>query len=328
VRRIIPSLLLILALTPVTWLRHDPPEPSYELKVDFRPLPLPSRAEQAAHLGAFHLEEIWQLISPHRQFGGYSALLALGNGELLAIADRNSWLRFTPPGRPRRPLAIGFVRPWQLVERNGYDSESATLDRATGHVWVGWESSNSITRHTLDFGTWHSVFPRAMSGWGRNDGPEAIVRLADGRFIVLREGTTNWIDDSRHSGLLFAGDPIEGKAPRAFTLAGPAGFSVTDMTQIPDGRVLILMRKLVWPFPARFIGRIVIAGPAEIRAGGVWRSKVVAKLSSSLPVDNFEGIGMEPRADGTLTVWLISDANSALTQRTLLWKLAVDPAEL
>lgn len=327
-RRVIAALLLIAALAPVTWFRDEPAPASYNLKLNFRALPLPSRATQAEHLGVFRLEQIWELTSPHRHFGGYSALLTLGDGELLAISDRNSWLRFTPPGRARRPLAIGLVRHWQPVEQGGYDSESATRDPAAGDIWVGWESSNSLTRHTLDFDKWQSVFPPAMSDWGRNDGPEAMVRPVDGRFIVLREGFTGWLDDRRHPALLFAGDPIEGKAPRTFTLAGPAGFSVTDMTQLPDGRVLILMRKLVWPMPARFVGRIVVADPAEIRAGRVWRSKVVAKLSSSLPVDNFEGIAVEPRAGGKLTVWLISDANSASTQRTLLWKLAVDPAEI
>lgn len=327
-RRIILSLLLILALAPVTWLRKEPAPVSYEVKLGFRRLPLPSRAEQSAHLGAFRLEQIWELTSPHEQFGGYSALLALGDGQLLAIGDRNNWLRFTPPGRPQRPIAIGFVRPWQLVERNGFDSESATLDPATGQVWVGWESSNSLTRHRLDFGAWHSIFPRAMARWGRNNGPEAIVRLTDGRFVVLREGFTGGLDQSHHPALLFASDPIGGKPPRSFTFAGPSSFSVTDMTQLPDGRVLILMRKLVWPIPARFVGRIVVADPATIRAGEVWRGRLVAKLSSSLPVDNFEGIAVEPRTDGRLTVWLISDANSAVTQRTLLWKLAVDPRAL
>ena len=113
-----------------------------------------------------------------------------------------------------------------------------------------------------------------------------------------------------------------------FTFAGSREFSPTDMAQLPDGRVLILMRRLVWPFPLRFACRIVIADPAAIRAGAVWQGTEVAKLSSSLPVDNFEGLAIEPRGGGRVTVWLISDDNHAATQRTLLWKLAVDPARL
>lgn len=341
VRRIIFTLLIIVALAPGLWLYDPVPQPNWEAKLRIVAQPLPSQARLVPHLGPFKLEGIWWLESPNKLFSGYSALLALGDGELLAIADRNTTMRFTAPGYSPRPVEFGFVRPWQLVERNGYDSESATFDPVTKRIWVGWEGSNSITRQSLeierrqrnvgpapDFGPWWVARPRVMADWGRNNGPEAIARLFDGRFIVLREGAHDWFGRRRHKALLFAGDPIDGKPPHAFTLEGPAGFSVTDMAQLPDGRVLILMRKLLWPAPARFTGRIVIADPAEIRAGGVWHGSVVAKLSSSLPVDNFEGMAIEPRADGKLTVWLISDDNSAVTQRTLLWKLAVDPARL
>ncbi len=77
--------------------------------------------------------------------------------------------------------------------------------------------------------------------------------------------------------------------------------------------------------PLRFAGKIALADPAAIRPGGIWRSVEVAKLSSQLPVDNFEAIAVEPRANGKLTVWLMSDDNQALSQRTLLWKMALDP---
>ena len=72
----------------------------------------------------------------------------------------------------------------------------------------------------------------------------------------------------------------------------------------------------------------MIADPAAIRPGEVWQGIEVAKLSSSLPVDNFEGMAIVPREDGRVTVWLISDDNHASTQRTLLWKLVVDPKRL
>ena len=69
-----------------------------------------------------------------------------------------------------------------------------------------------------------------MRDWGWNTGPEAMVRLADGRFIVVREGFFG----ERHAGLLFAGDPLAVKqAPRHFVLAGPPGFRPTDMAQLP-----------------------------------------------------------------------------------------------
>jgi hypothetical protein len=160
-----------------------------------------------------------------------------------------------------------------------------------------------------------------------------MVRLTDGRFIVLREGFDRpdeygILGGRRHEALLFSGDPITGARSIRFDVDGPGGFSPVDIAELPDKRVLILMRRAVWPLPIRVAGRIVIADPRTISPGGVWRTKVVARLASDMPIDNFEGMAIAPGEGGELTVWLISDDNSAATQRTLLWKLAVDPKSL
>ncbi|HMP56033.1 MAG TPA: esterase-like activity of phytase family protein [Novosphingobium sp.] len=102
----------------------------------------------------------------------------------------------------------------------------------------------------------------------------------------------------------------------------------TDAAQLPDGRVLVLLRRLVWPMPPRFAGSLAIGDPAAIRSGAVWRLREVAKLSSSLAVDNFEGLAVEPLDGGRIVVWLISDDNGAVSQRSLIWKLSVNPADL
>lgn len=333
-RRVLASFLLSLALAPGTWLRE--PMPLYYHKIPivrFTALPIPSPAEQKPHLGSFTLEAVWRMTSPDYRFGGYSALLEPDKGQLLAISDRSHLLRFAVPtvapgGGEIQSVTIEPTRDEKFAWPDGTDSESATLDPVTRQVWIGWENSNSISRHDRHLVQQDLIRPAAMREWGLNSGPEAILKLADGRFVVLREGFNGWLEDRRHRGLVFAGDPVSGIRPRVFTLLGPAGFSPVDMAQLPDGRVLILMRRLLWPAPARFGGRIVIADPAGIREGGVWQTKLVAKLSSSLPVDNFEGLAIEPGRDGKVAVWLISDANSAVSQQTLLWKLAVDPSEL
>lgn len=332
-RRIIASFLLVAAVSPGTWLRD--PATLYYPKIPvvrFTALTPPAPAEQALHLGPFTLDAVWQMTSPDYRFGGYSALL-LHDGEFLAIGDRGHRLHFAPPtlepdASETRPVTIDGVREWRFSNRDGYDSESATVDPVTRRIWIGWESSNSISRHDRHLHQQGATRPAAMREWGQNSGPEAMTRLADGRFVVLREGFNGWLEDRRHRALVFAGDPVSGVRPQIFTLLGPDGFSPVDMAQLPDGRVLILMRRLLWPIPTRFAARIAIADPAEIREGGLWRARVVAKLSSSLPVDNFEGMAIAPRPDGKLAVWLISDANSAVSQRTLLWKLVVDPSNL
>lgn len=322
-------LLLICGLAPGTWLRAELPPPIRELHLRFVPLRLPAPAERERMRGPFTLEAVWRMTSRHSGFGGFSALLPLPDGDLLAISDKGMRLRFTPPDRRAAAAPeIGPVLPGPSWNWPRYDAEAAAIDAEGKTIWIAWETSNEITRHGRGFGTPAAVSPAAMAQWGSNSGPEAMARLAEGRFLVLREGFSGWWGKRRHAGLRFSGDPVASAKPEPFVFAGPAGFRPTDMAPLPDGRVLILLRKLTWPIPARFAGRIAVADPRDIRRGGLWRARVAAKLEEPLPVDNFEGLAVVPREDGRVTVWLISDDNGAVFQRTLLWKLTVDPVRL
>jgi hypothetical protein len=321
-------LLLILGLAPGAWLRERPRPRNAGVTLGLTPLQLPPAAKLAPHLGAFALQRAWVMTGDFIGFGGYSALLPQSDGRLLAIGDNGRWLRFAPPGRSGKAFQTGFVVDAATRRRRDADTEAATQDPATGTIWVAREDSNAISRHDPQFRTMADVRPPAMRGWPDNKGPEAMVRLADGRFIVLAEAYDGLLEARRHQAVLFAHDPLAGGEPVRFTFAGTPEFRPTDMAALPDGRVLILMRRLVWPLPLRFAGRILIADPAAIRPGSPWRGVEVARLPSSLPVDNFEGMAVAPRPDGRLDVWLISDANHAATQRTLLWKLSLDPARL
>ncbi len=323
--RRLAALLLLVALAPGTWLRTPPVPRRLDLALHIAPLPLPPSAVARANLGPFELEQVWRLKSPHYFFGGYSALLALGQGKMLAVSDLGGFLRFSVPGSPAGPQGLQPIFDDELSLKTDHDAEAAARDPRSGDIWVAAEGSNGIFRYDGALKRRAGAHPPDMHEWHMNLGPEAMVRLADGRFIVLQEGPTGWREESLHRALLFPGDPTLGGKPQGFTFSGPERFSPVDMAQMPDGRVLVLMRRLVWPMPLRFAGKIALADPAAIRPGGIWRSVEVAKLSSQLPVDNFEAIAVEPRANGKLTVWLMSDDNQALSQRTLLWKMALDP---
>ena len=163
-----------------------------------------------------------------------------------------------------------------------------------------------------------------MQGWSSNGGPEAFVRLADGRFLVLAEMRDGWFS-SGGPALLFPSDPVEGAQPVRFRYDAPPGTQPTDMAQLPDGRVLILHREVVLGVPPRFAATIVLADPKQIRAGQVWSGKVIARIASPLPSDNFEGLAIEPLAHGGARVWVISDDNQISFQRTILLKLRWAP---
>ncbi|MFA7585745.1 MAG: esterase-like activity of phytase family protein [Novosphingobium sp.] len=329
--RIVLSLLLAGSLGAITWVRSPVPRIDPQARPQMVTLALPGKRALAGHLGAFRLDATWQITAPRPAFGGYSALVPQGDGWLWAVSDRGTVLRINPA-----MARIAVPKPWRLYDPKGSgpqetDAEAAVRDPITGRFWVSWETTNSIVRFSPGWRREATVRPPAMRDWGFNDGPEAMARLADGRFILLREGSHRQDGESVHAALLFGGDPITTPSPMRFAFAGPEPFSPVDMTPLPDGRVLVLLRRLIWPAPARFAGRLAIVDPAEIRAGKVWRAREVARLSSTLPVDNFEGMAIEPGGPGEggrLTLWLISDNNGAALQRTLLWKLSFDPAEL
>jgi len=64
-----------------------------------------------------------------------------------------------------------------------------------------------------------------------------------------------------------------------------------------------------------------VADPAGIGGPGPWRGETVAEIVAPLPADNYEGLAVEPTADGGATLWIISDDNEMRFQRTLLLKL-------
>lgn len=328
-RRNIVLLIPLLALLVVTW-GHEAPDPvQNDPSIRTIALKLPSQKVLASYLGPFQLEHAWQLESRGTRFSGYSSMLPLPDGRILALTDNGSFVRFFPPGTKQAPIQFGWLKFGHNLHRSPRDVESVAYDASTHRYWLGVEGSNAIIRLNSRFEQTARLRPVQMEDWGRNTGPEAMTRLPDGRFVVIREVTRSWQESRLHQAVMFDGDPVEHPAGHKFLFDGPDNFSVVDMALLPDGRALILMRRLLWAFPMRFAGRIVIADPAQIRPGKIWHSVPLASLASVLPVDNFEAIAVVPQADDKVAVWLMSDDNNMrVLQRTLLWKLTVDPTQL
>ena len=321
-RRLLLLTIVVIGLAPI-WIRSPKPP---ELTDNRQILTMTALRVPPVNLGQVRALGAWELDSPNRHFGSYSALIPLGDGTFLAAADTGKRLRFTPPGRRGPGPRFDFFADVELGEKARFDVESLARDPATGRIWAGFEHTNQIVRYDAQLRQTGVVKPAAMQRWRGNSGPESIVRLNDGRFVVLAETGLGWFD-REGPGLLFPSDPVEGAAPLEFRFRPPDGFSPCDMAALPDGRVLILLRKIVWGLPPRFASKLVIADPAAIREGAVWHAKTLADLDAPLPMDNYEGLAVEPAAGGRLVLWLISDDNNALYQRTLLLKLAWEPNE-
>jgi Esterase-like activity of phytase len=318
-------LLLAAGLLSAIWLRSPGAQPSYDQTLSLTRLSVDPGCCEA---GPLRLSGVWQLTSPHYGFGGYSALVRPQPGRLLAFSDRGFTLEFSEPGTVQVPPRFGTIISDASRSKSYRDVEAVTLDPITGQVWIAQESRNAVERHRPGLGREAFRQIPEMESWSRNAGPESMVRLADGRFISLCECTTGWLVSGQHPGLLFAGDPVAGGAVQSFTFAGFTGYRPTDMAQLPDGRVLILARRLLWPLPPRFAIKVLIADPAEITAGGVWQARQMADISAPWPVDNYEGIAIERMPDGKLIGWIISDENDAISQRVLLLKVEIDESKL
>ena len=315
--------LVALGLAPGTWLRSPPPTTNSEQVLRVTPIAVPPR-----QWGPLRLVAAWQLASPNSQFGGFSGLVVLRDGKLLAASDRADMLVMSPP--PQTPGAgpVTFS-----IERYGrfdptrlgfFDLESLTRDPVSGRLWSAYEQNNFIMRIDEDYRHRWYRRPRAMRNWAADFGPEAMVRLADGRFIVLAERSPRWFA-ATSPGLVFPYDPIAGAKPFAFKVETPAGYSPTDIAQLPDGRVLVLLRKFRLGLPPTYPCKIAIADPRDLRPGVTWRPRVIADLAAPLPSDNYEGLAIAPDPDGGSTVWVISDDNKSGLQRTLLLKLRWEP---
>lgn len=333
-RRLAAILVLIAALTPVLWVRDELRWPDGRPRLHISALDTGTLT--AKQLGPFRLEKAWTVEDRSGKYGSYSGLVAPGGGRLLAVTDNGLSMEFSVPDANTRQGAIGGVVVYPRADKYHQDAEGATRDPQTGKVWLSFEFSNIIARFEHRGGILvksTAVHPLAMSTWGNNSGPESLARLNDGRFLVIREGFVSLSDRRRHAAVLFATDPVANPtAAQPFTLVGPKGYSPTDATVLPDGRVLVLFRRVVWPMPPRFGGVIALGDPRTIRKHGEWPVRVLATWQGGLPVDNFEGLAIEPVAAGDedkpLTVWVISDDNRAALQRSVLWKLRLDPADL
>lgn len=264
------------------------------------------------------------LDSPDLAFGGFSALHVTGDRfTMLSDGGGIAWFRMDGAGRVDdvrfADLPSGPGGLWKKADR---DSESMAVDPATGTIWVGFEHWNAIWRYAPGFArAIGQIRPAAMADWSDNGGPESLVRRADRSFVVFRERNFP-ADGSGSNGLVFSGDPTTGVRSFRFRLRGPKGWRASDAAELPDGRMLVLVRR----FAIRqrgFASKLLLIDRGAIRPGAVVRSRVIATLAHPLAHDNFEGLAVT-REQGRTIVWLVSDDNQQILQRTLLLKFVLD----
>lgn len=316
-RRLIAACVIAALAAPGTWLRT---EVTRKVPQDIALVQLQGAAETS--VPGWRVEGVWQYsASATMAFGGYSALLALGDTTLRAFSDRGYRFTFIAPDRADETPEMRRVnRQWFAEDGKNWDLwdiESATRDPATGDYWLGYEYVHSIQRFTIASAEDGGRLLGEEVDWTANSGLEAMLRLSDGRFLAVPEGSSN--------ALLFASDPVEGGEPLRIAFENPApGYAVTDLAQLPDGRVLLLMRSLAWGIPP-FASLIAVAPAPSAASDAAWAPEVALRFDGVLPPENYEGLAVREGSGGDVVVWVISDDNLSAMQRTLVVKLAFDP---
>lgn len=253
----------------------------------------------------------WTLTSDDGDFGGLSALSVSGRG-FAAISDTGLIVDLA------RNLTGAHVQsmprtcvPHQLKRER--DSESLARDAHTGTVWIGFEYRNSICRIDAA-GQSQAYAPSAMARWPKLGGPEAMLRRADGTFLVFAERART--GGSVAPVLHFDRDPVDPAAVvTEMRYEAPAQYHPVDAVMLPDGRMLVVNRR--YAFPLDFSAIVTLVDSFDIRAGALVRGRPVILLAPPNIADNFEGIAIDMRGERTF-IWLVSDNNFLPEQRSYL----------
>ncbi|WP_373488046.1 esterase-like activity of phytase family protein [Blastomonas sp.] len=300
--------------------RNDSQQVALRRPVDLPGLPL------ALGTGELVLVDGWELSSNNSDFGGFSALFAQGDGRLLALTDGAVLAGFTITDGAI--AAESFVAPLPIrkgerATKSDQDAESLTFDPVSGRFWVGYEQIHRIRRFSPGFGRAEaSAQPLPMRDWPKNGGAEAIARLPDGRFLVFAEA--RYMTEGITDALIFATDPAEpGAAYARFGYRPPDGYRITDIAQLPDGRLIALHRRFA--LASGVSAKIGLIDLADVQADAVVSPRIIATLAPPLPVDNMEGIAVESQGQQAI-VWIISDDNFNAFQRSLLLKFVFSAA--
>ena len=295
---------------------RPPPQGPGSALLAIAPVALDEGAPNRRRAGSLRFLGGWALSSGDERFGGISGM-HVENGEIVAISDVGMLMRLPVPApgaggaAPVRfdPLAEG---PGPRTRKSNRDTEGLLV--RGNRIWASFERHNMIWRY--DRATLRAqsrARPAPMRRWGGNRGPEALLRLADGRFLVFSEGRDDGAPYSE--AVLFAGDPsIPGTSAARLRYRRPPGFRATDAALLPDGRILILNRRF-----ALFEGWSARLVAARIGRGAIVAGPEIAALAAPLSVDNMEALAVTLEGGRTI-VWIASDDNFSPLQRTLLLK--------
>ncbi|KAF4666623.1 hypothetical protein FOL47_004012 [Perkinsus chesapeaki] len=278
-----------------------------------------------------------KLTSDNVKFGGLSSLIITPDGsEILAVSDSGVFVTMPLSSVDEGSINAEFL-PMKDAKGDDivYDSHDGDAEGLTvngfyegsgkGELYVSYEKNQRVMK-----------FPKGVSSDKADDlgvsillaecphrgGLEAIVKLrSTGQLLMVCE-EPNTSTDKTFTVSAWARDAVSG-ATKKFSVQSENKFFPTDMAELPNGDIMILLRRFVKnDRGAMQIGYITAESIQQaITNEAVAVPKIILELweRDGWKVDNAEGLAarQDPKTNKTF-VYTLSDDNHRETQETLL----------
>jgi len=265
--------------------------------------------------------------SDRADFGGFSGML-LGDGNILtALTDKAHWVRSRLIFNPQGALAaIEGLEVWRLYGADGTflnrpfsDSEAITRDRDGLLISFEGKRAGRVSRFA---NLWASEEPVTglpdLNRLGSNKGLESLLMLPDGRLIMIAEEPITGDD---HLGWI-----LENGTSKPFTLVRETTYSPTDLALGPEGKMLYMLeRRFSWLGGVGM--RIRRFQLTALKPGAVIEGEPLIDIGAGHAIDNMEAIATRRGKFGGTELFVLSDDNFSLRQRTLLLHFRVREAQ-
>lgn len=267
----------------------------------------------------------YELSSENENWGGLSGMVVSADGKLLtAVADTGRWYRIGMEHDSVGRLTgfMGAESGWLLdtqgqpPKKKVYGDAEAITALPDGNFLVAYENRHRLWLYkqpaegnALEQPAIVAGAPAGIAKLPHNGGIEAMARLPSGEYLLLSE-----------SGITAEGDRLGWIGRRGkwaeLRLAPMGSFEPSDLALLPDGDLLLLERRV--SLLEGFVNRLSLIKGAALMPGAVLQPQELAILAAPLSVDNFEAVAARRAPDGSTLIYVVSDDNQRLLQRTLL----------
>jgi len=264
------------------------------------------------------------LASADRRFGGWSDLwVDPGAARLVAISD-NGWTLDARVAFDGHLRGLSHAKLDKLAGADGRPLDGLAADAEAlvrlpdGGFAVGFERQHRILVYPPSEPPFARrpralALPADVARAPRNGGIEAMTRLADGRLLFLLEDV---VADGVHAGYAGGADGWTKVGYRA-----APGFVPVGACTLAGGDTVILER--AFSLFGGFGTRLARVAAGAWRDGAAVSGVELARLRPPMASDNYEGIATTRAPDGSEILWLVSDDNYSMLQRTLLAVFAI-----